>query len=155
MSDFIIYNPNDSLVSGRVTAYLKSVNDPDYSAEPYKLCMPDTSEVSSVIQAYWKVSGEQVIEMTADEKEIIDAELKLGAYARKSKREICDSIYNAITTQEQADRVEAALASMPFFSEHLDSENYSMAHIWVIRALQAGKITQDDHDLIRSLIPLP
>jgi len=75
MSDVVIYDPDDAVVAGRVTGYLKSVNTPDYSGNPNTLVNPDLSSLSAVAQIYWKESSETIVEMTAGEKTDIDADL--------------------------------------------------------------------------------
>lgn len=73
MANVIQYNPSDPTVANKVTVYLTSVNTPDYEEQPNTLINPDLSGVSEIAQAYWKVSGTDVVEMTQAEKDAIDA----------------------------------------------------------------------------------
>ena len=75
MADIIVYDPVEPVVAGRVTAYVKSANTPDYDGEPNKLVNPDLSALSAVLQKYWKESSGSVVEMTAQEKTDIDDSL--------------------------------------------------------------------------------
>ena len=52
--------------------YLRSVNTPDYSSDPDVIVNPDISAVSQVEKKYWKRVGDNVEEMTASEKQVID-----------------------------------------------------------------------------------
>jgi len=62
-------------VFNRITKQLiTSVNTPDYSVLDW-VVNPDLSALENVPQKYWKVSGDSVIEMTAQEKSAVDAAL--------------------------------------------------------------------------------
>lgn len=50
----------------------ESVNTPDYSEVDY-LINPDLSALTYVPKYYWKLSGETVLEMSAEEKTAVDA----------------------------------------------------------------------------------
>jgi hypothetical protein len=76
MSRIVIYSPAGPIVSNRVTAYLLSANTPDFDGEPNKLVNPDLTSVADVLQKYWKVDTGTVVEMTAEEKIAIDAEVE-------------------------------------------------------------------------------
>jgi len=54
--------------------YLQSVHTPDYPENDW-LRNPDLSVVVSVAQKYWKVAGDNVVEMTQGEKDAVDAAL--------------------------------------------------------------------------------
>jgi len=51
--------------------YLKSVNTPDYSDTDW-IINPDLSSLTSVPQKYWKISGDNVLEMNTEEKAAVD-----------------------------------------------------------------------------------
>ena len=53
---------------------LLSVNTPEYPAMEW-IINPDLSAVSSVPWRYWKIVGDSVVEMTAEEKAIVDQPL--------------------------------------------------------------------------------
>jgi hypothetical protein len=72
-ANIVVYNSSDTVVPGRVTAYLISRNTPDYLADPNDvntplwgyLIHPDLSAVQGVNRSYWKVVGSSaVIPMT-------------------------------------------------------------------------------------------
>lgn len=62
-----------------VTAYLLSVNTPDYSGQPNTLVNPDVSQVIAQPIRYWKVSGGLVVLMTAGEQNTVDAAIAAAA----------------------------------------------------------------------------
>jgi hypothetical protein len=72
MSNVIIYDPDDTTVPNRVISYLVSVNTPDYDSNFNKLINPDLSLVSSIEQKYWKRDADVVVEMSANEKILIN-----------------------------------------------------------------------------------
>jgi len=51
---------------------LYSVNTPDYTEEIWVI-NPDFSNVDGVPQKYWKISGDSIVEMTQEEKSVVDA----------------------------------------------------------------------------------
>ena len=53
---------------------LLSVNTPDYPPTEW-IVNPDLSQVAGVPWRYWKIVGESVVEMTAEEKAIVDQPL--------------------------------------------------------------------------------
>jgi len=58
-------------VVNRVTGELKkSVNTPDYPTADW-IINPDLSSLTSVPNKYWKVSGDDVLEMTQAEKDVV------------------------------------------------------------------------------------
>lgn len=59
------------VVNKTTNAVLKSVNTPDYDSNDW-LINPDTSAITGVPEKYWKVSGSDVLEMTTEEKQIVD-----------------------------------------------------------------------------------
>jgi hypothetical protein len=71
MASIALFDPTDQLIPNRVTAYLASVNTPDYDNIGNKLINPDISGLPSTF-LYWKVSNEVLIEMATDEKQLID-----------------------------------------------------------------------------------
>ena len=54
--------------------FLLSVNTPDYPAIEW-IINPDLSQVEAVPWRYWKIVGDSVVEMTAEEKAIVDQPL--------------------------------------------------------------------------------
>lgn len=71
MSDIVIFR------QGETPQYLKSVNTPDYEGDPDVLINPDISAVETVPLKYWKRSGDTIVEMSANEKQVVeDAELQ-------------------------------------------------------------------------------
>lgn len=96
-------------VLNRITKELfDSVHTPDYSA-PEWLINPDLSAVEGVEAKYWKIRGDEVEEMTAEEKAQVDSG-ELDAYKAERIRQI-----DAHTT-------ELILAGFPF-----DNHNFSMS----------------------------
>jgi len=72
MSDIILYDPS-GIVINMVTNYVRSANTPDYENLPNVLINPDVSALGNISRNYWKVdSSENVIEMTTNEKTVID-----------------------------------------------------------------------------------
>ena len=51
---------------------LSSVNSPDYPSAEW-IHNPDLSAVSGVAKMYWKIVGDDVLEMTQAEKDAVDA----------------------------------------------------------------------------------
>ncbi len=61
-----------AVVVNRQTArMIRSAHTPDYDTDEW-LIKPDLSGVEGVSQAYWKVVGDAVVEMTDAEKEVVD-----------------------------------------------------------------------------------
>jgi len=54
--------------------FLRSVNTPDYPEADW-LINPDLSRVTGIPWRYWKIVGESVVEMTTEEKAIVDQPL--------------------------------------------------------------------------------
>lgn len=52
----------------------RSVNTPDFPSEDWVI-NPDLSAVANVAQRYWKLTGDVVSEMSAEEKSVVDAAL--------------------------------------------------------------------------------
>lgn len=52
-------------------AVLKSVNTPDYDPSDW-LINPDVSALASVPEKYWKIVSNEVVEMTTEEKTVVD-----------------------------------------------------------------------------------
>lgn len=87
MANVVIYDPIDPVVPNKVILYLLSVNTPDYIGQPNTLINPNIPEV---VQKYWKVDNNEVIEMNASEKNAIDLpSVKLAKIAEiQSKTEL-------------------------------------------------------------------
>ena len=51
--------------------YLISVSTPDYPDVDW-IINPDLSSVEGIAQKYWKISGDSVLEMTSEEKVVVD-----------------------------------------------------------------------------------
>ena len=71
MSNVVMYDPNGVVVN-RVISYLQSVNTPDYENLPNVLINPDVSSLSSIPKNYWKVDSGNVVEMTTNEKTVLN-----------------------------------------------------------------------------------
>ena len=84
MSNIVVYDPDDTVVAGRVLEYAESANTPDYNSESNKIISPDLSGVSGVDQKYWKVDTGAVVEMTAQEKADVDDNLPPSGVANKN-----------------------------------------------------------------------
>ena len=56
-----------------ISAYLKSVNTPDFSKDAKNLINPDVTLLRSVSTTHWKCSNAAVMEMTQTEKDTTDA----------------------------------------------------------------------------------
>lgn len=61
-----------SVINRTTLAYKTSVNTPDYSETEW-IINPDLSGVSEVPQKYWKIVGDDVVEMDQAEKDAVDA----------------------------------------------------------------------------------
>ncbi len=75
-------------VANRITAqYLTSVHTPSYPVEDWVI-NPDVSLLLGIVpNKYWKVVGDDVLEMTQSEKDVVDEELRdtdLGNIADQS-----------------------------------------------------------------------
>lgn len=70
MSNVAIYDEEDPVVANRVTAYLVSVNTPDYEERSDVLINPELP--TGVAQKYWKVNEGSIVEMNSSEKNSID-----------------------------------------------------------------------------------
>jgi len=66
MSNVVIFETN------RDPVYLKSVNTPDYAGNLNALINPDLNAVKGVPIKYWKRIDGNIVEMTAQEKSVID-----------------------------------------------------------------------------------
>ena len=84
MADILFYDPTSVVVPNRVTAYMGSVNTPDYDSIPNKIVTPDLSGVGRVPQEYWKVVADTVTQMTSDEKVAVDNFLKAKTLRNKN-----------------------------------------------------------------------
>jgi hypothetical protein len=67
MANFAIFK------TGQTPVYLESVHTPDYASDPDAVINPDLSAIASIPRKYWKRSGNNVVEMTAQEKSQVDA----------------------------------------------------------------------------------
>jgi hypothetical protein len=93
--------------AGQTPQYLTSVNTQDYSSDPDAIINPDVSALTAVAVKYWKRSGDLVLEMTAGEKDAVDA--AAAAALTTSLR----SVANDITDASDSDGVKwRALALM-------------------------------------------
>ena len=72
MDNILIFNPADPTVSYRVTQYISGVNGSDYTSNPYAPINPSMSSVSGISMAYWKVDTTNVVEMSTQEKSLVD-----------------------------------------------------------------------------------
>jgi hypothetical protein len=62
-------------VINRETTELRiSVNTPDYDEADW-IINPDLSGVEGVLPHYWKISGDDVVEMNQTEKDAVDADI--------------------------------------------------------------------------------
>jgi hypothetical protein len=59
--------------TGQTPQYVQSAHTPDFASDPDAVINPDISAVSSVPTKYWKRSGDNVVEMTAQEKASVDS----------------------------------------------------------------------------------
>jgi hypothetical protein len=71
MSNIVFFDPNN-IVTNKVTKYLQSVNTPDYENEQNILINPDVSLLINISIKYWKVNNNNIIEMSSNEKTLID-----------------------------------------------------------------------------------
>jgi len=71
MSNIVLFDP-EGVVVNRVTSYLQSVNDPDYDSFINKIINPDISRVVTIDCKYWKANNGCIVEMTVNEKSVID-----------------------------------------------------------------------------------
>lgn len=76
---------------GKRPLYLLSVNTPDYDQDPNCLVNPDISNVVSVPVQYWKRSGNDIVEMTPEEKLAVDTTEK-EAYMNQVNIDIPDYV---------------------------------------------------------------
>ena len=58
--------------------YLESVNTPDYSTDDW-IINPDLSILEGVPKRYWKVVGDNVLEMDQSEKDVVDLAVNRAA----------------------------------------------------------------------------
>ena len=70
MSRIVVFDPQSTIVVNRVINYIPSANTPDYSGNI--LINPDVSLLTGINYLYWKVNNGTVMEMTADEKTLIN-----------------------------------------------------------------------------------
>ena len=61
-----------NVINRATLQYLVSVNTPDYPVEQW-IINPNLGALSNVDKRYWKIIGDEVLEMTAQEKAPIDA----------------------------------------------------------------------------------
>lgn len=60
-----------NVVNRTTKQYLVSVNTPDYPTEEW-IINPNLSAVQNVDKKYWKIDGDNVVEMTQAEKDVVD-----------------------------------------------------------------------------------
>ena len=147
-SNILIYNPNDSIVSNKVTAYLRSVHTPNYNLIKNKIINPDLSNVLNVNIKYWKISNEQVVEMSITEKSNIDASVPIF----KSRMQIMNDIYNSVSSPNQFKRLIKS-SYYDAFQTALDDFSYDLARQLLLWAKEEGHILLEDYDLVYSKIP--
>ncbi len=61
-----------NVINRTTLEYLESVNTPDYPVEDW-IINPDLSGVAEVPRKYWKIVGDDVVEMDSGEKALVDA----------------------------------------------------------------------------------
>jgi len=61
-----------NVINRTTKQYLRSVNTPKYPVALW-IINPDMSEVQSTPKEYWKISGDLVLEMTSEEKAVVNA----------------------------------------------------------------------------------
>jgi len=64
-----------NVVNKTTAEFRRSVNTPDYDPIEW-IINPDLSSVKSVDKKYWKVKGDTVVEMTKEEKGLVDNQYK-------------------------------------------------------------------------------
>lgn len=63
-----------NVLNRKTKLYLESVHTPDYSSVDW-IINPDLSWVEGVLNKYWKITGNNVTEMTQTEKDAVDQAL--------------------------------------------------------------------------------
>ena len=86
MSNIVIFK------QGETPQYLKSVNTPDYEGKPGVIVNPDVSALDNVPLKYWKLANNEVLEMTASEKQTIVDEEEAEKQARIDRLEEVDTV---------------------------------------------------------------
>lgn len=71
MSNVIIFR------IGKTPEYILSANTPDYVNDSDAIVNPNVSSLSNIPIKYWKRSGDNVVEMNNQEKQVVDAGLLL------------------------------------------------------------------------------
>jgi len=84
MSNVILFDPDSTVVENRVTAYMQSVNTPDYENNPQALINPDLSQVIGTDQKYWMVDSSSVQIMGDSDKTAIDTWMQEGETQEKN-----------------------------------------------------------------------
>ncbi len=97
-----------TIVHRQTLQVLHSVNTPDYSADDWVIA-PDLSAVANVPAEYWKLSGDDIVEMSTAEKTAVDGELLQTA--RDSRKEALEHEFEQqIRTRYPSHQREALLS---------------------------------------------
>lgn len=107
MADIVIFDPLDSVVAGRVTDYLQSVNTPDYDSVADKVVNPDLSALEAVPVKYWKHDSGSIVEMIQAEKDAWDN--SVATALNLNRRELAKQI---VDTQEELGKIIRVLAEI-------------------------------------------
>lgn len=95
-------------------------------------------------------------ELSTDDKAILDSTVaaSIGKVITKNTRtKIMGDIYDQAEPETQLPRLMAALNTAPVFIVALDNYNFDLARLILGQLLTGGAITQEDFDLINSIIP--
>lgn len=125
MANIIIYEPN-GIVANRVAQHLLSVNTPDYDNVEFKLVNPDVSGLSSILTKYWKVDALSVVEMTIEEKAVIDNSEPKTVVVPDI---VCEMFYNGIAKTGKFLDIRSGLSSNS--SSFYCLENFNLFRICI------------------------
>lgn len=179
-----------NVINRTTKQYLQNVHTPAF---PYAQWIKNPV-LPTCASKYWKIVGDQVLEMNQPEKDaIIAAETASLRYKPKSKNQIIAELWLVIAPtvpkdgytipgvpgmppprdqdivvppvlpdspevkaekDARAQRFNTALQANQFFSLRLDSNSYNLARAEAQKLLLANIITQDDYDLLDSILPL-
>lgn len=110
--------------------YLSSVNTPDYLEIDW-IINPDLSAVVGVPQKYWKISGDSVLEMNAEEKIAVDlAEANATPFVGNENYQV--DIYNA----------NKYLVSQTWYRDRLETGSYATKVKEILYTLLNDSLTQ-------------
>lgn len=82
------------VVNRTTCEYLKSVNTPDYPVEDW-IINPDLSALEEVPQKYWKIDGDNVLEMTQAEKDAVDEAIEAARIEDLKTQDIRDQGFDS------------------------------------------------------------